>query len=390
MPIQIEQSTMIKSLEGGRGVAALIVALYHLKVGAAYFGFIRHGYIFVDLFLVLSGFIIYAAYSSRMSSAQDFQSFLIRRIGRLFPLLVFSTVFFILVANMIVLAKNIAYAYGYGGFLNNPEAREYLIPSAAEIISTLTFTHGMGVFEELILNTPSWSISTEFYTYLLFAAACLFLLGAARLVTFAVLGITGFLISIWASTQIHDCLQQGGCLSLTYDFGFPRTVFSFFLGALAYHASRVAQFDFKVLQLPGLLGLAVLFTLVDALPVVAFAFPFMFALLILSVRSDEGFLSNIFNLKPFQVLGQRSYSIYLMHMPLLLVFENITKRVDGLIPSTIVVVAYVAVLIVVSGWTYKYIEDRFRARFNRFASRHANLEKSEAFLKIKEKSNWLN
>jgi peptidoglycan/LPS O-acetylase OafA/YrhL len=381
---------MIRALEGGRGIAALIVALYHLKIGAEYFGFVRHGYIFVDLFLVLSGFVICSAYSSRMNTARDFRSFFIRRIGRLFPLLVFSTLFFVLAANAIVLAKNVAYSLGYASVLNNPGAREYLVPSASEIISTLTLTQGMGVFDRLILNTPSWSISTEFYTYVLFAAVCLLLAGRSRLIAFAVLGLAGFMVSVWASLRIHDCLQQGGCMSLTYDFGFPRTVFSFFLGALAYHASCVMQFDFRMLQVPGLLALAILFSLQDAFPAVAFAFPLVFTVLILSVRSDQGFLARLFNLKPFQVLGQRSYSIYLMHMPLLLFFENIARRVDGIMLGIAVLVVFVIVLVVVSGWTYKYIEDPFRAKFNRYASRAESSEKPTAFLKGKERSNWLN
>jgi peptidoglycan/LPS O-acetylase OafA/YrhL len=380
---------MIKALEGGRGIAALVVALYHLKIGTEYFGFIRHGYIFVDLFLVLSGFVIYAAYTSRMASSEDFRSFFIRRIGRLFPLLVFSTLAFVLAANAIVLAKQIAFALGYTDVLTSPEARDYLIPSATEIISTLTLTQGMGVFDRLILNTPSWSISTEFYTYLLFAAVCFLLRGSNRLAAFGVLSITGFAISIWASTQIHDCLQHGGCLSLTYDYGFPRTVAAFFLGALAYHASQVTRFNFKVLQLPGMLVLAVLFSLADIFPVIAFAFPLVFALLILSTRSDQGLIAGILNLKPFQILGQRSYSIYLMHMPLLLFFENIARRVDGPLLNIIVVLLYVTILILVSGWTYKYIENPFRARFNQYASRSGNRERSGEFLTFKKRSDWL-
>ena len=69
---------MIKSLEGGRGVAALIVALYHLKFGAAYCSAIRNGYLFVDLFFVLSGFVIATSYVERLHSIVDVRAFLNR------------------------------------------------------------------------------------------------------------------------------------------------------------------------------------------------------------------------------------------------------------------------------------------------------------------------
>lgn len=360
---------MIKSLEGGRGIAALIVALYHLKIGADYFSVIRNGYLFVDLFFVLSGFVICAAYSNRMSTANDFRSFLIRRIGRLLPLLLFTTVIYLLAANVIVLAKQVALNSGYGSFLHNPGSLEYTVPTTAELFSVATMTHGMGVFDKLILNTPSWSISTEFYTYLLFAVVCLVFTGRFRLAAFGVLSAIGFAVSVAASSILHDCVAQGGCLSLTYDFGFPRTVFSFFFGALLWHASRTVRVNANALQVAGAIALAVVFLTVDTYPAVAFAFPAVFAILILSLSADTGWLARVLTRKPFQILGERSYSIYLMHMPLVLFFENIAKRADGVFAGAMVMVVYAAVLVVVSGWTYRLIEDPFRNLFNRLATR---------------------
>jgi peptidoglycan/LPS O-acetylase OafA/YrhL len=359
---------MIKSLEGGRGIAALITALYHLQIDAQSISAIRNGYLFVDLFFVLSGFVICAAYGSRMQTAQNLRSFVIRRIGRLLPLLVFSTIVFVFLVNAIAIAKEITIAHGYSGALNNPHTLNYLIPSAAEVISTLTMTHSMGVFDRLILNTPSWSISTEFYTYLLFAAVCLLLTGTARRAAFFVLGMVGFAVSVWASVHVHHCALQGACLALTYDFGFARSVYSFFLGALVFHASRAPCTDPVKLQWPGLALLMLLLALVDNFPLVALVFPLVFALLIFSVHSETGPLAKILRRKPFQILGQRSYSIYLMHMPLVLLFENIAKRVDGFAADSLVLLAYVTTLITVSGWTFKYVEDPFRAIFNRLAA----------------------
>jgi peptidoglycan/LPS O-acetylase OafA/YrhL len=366
---------MIKSLEGGRGIAALIVALYHLKIGADYFSVIRNGYLFVDLFFVLSGFVICAAYSNRMKTAGDFRSFLIRRIGRLLPLLLFSTIVYLVCANAIVLAKEIALSLGYANVLHHPGTVAYVIPSTAETLSTVTLTHGMGLFDHLILNTPSWSISTEFYTYILFAVVCLLIAGRVRLTAFAVLSAIGGAVSVLASIHVHQCLAQGGCLSVTYDFGYARTVFSFFLGALTWHASRHIKFNSNKVQVAGAIALVLVFSLVDTYPAVSFAFPFVFAILILSLRADNGWLAGVFASKPFQVLGERSYSIYLLHMPLVLFFENIAKRADGVFAGTIVTLTYAAVLVVISGWTYRLIEDPFRAMFNRIAARGSLLQK---------------
>ncbi|MDQ9169240.1 acyltransferase [Oxalobacteraceae bacterium R-40] len=364
---------MIQSLEGLRGIAALIVALYHLKIGTEYVAVLKNGYLFVDLFFVLSGFVICAAYFSRMNSPQDFKPFVIRRFGRLFPLLVFSTILFVLLTNLIVLAKRLAVVYGYGGFLNNPDALTYLIPSAAEIFSTLTLTHSLGLFDDLILNTPSWSISTEFYTYLLFAAVCLIFPAKKRWPVFGLLTLFGMAVTIWSSISVHDCLEKGGCMGVTYDYGFLRCVYSFFLGALLYHFSRSFALPHAPLQVTGLVTLGLFFSLLAQFPAIAFLFPFAFSLLILSLAKDQGALAQVLNLRPFQILGQRSYSIYMLHMPLVLIFENIAKRVDGFISGAAVLITYVGVLLVLSGWSYRFIEDPFRERFNRLAGKKKTL-----------------
>ncbi|WP_420473383.1 acyltransferase family protein [Noviherbaspirillum sp. ST9] len=360
---------MIKSIEGVRGLAALLVALYHLKIGSDHFSLIRNGYLFVDLFFVLSGFVIAAAYGNSMRNTADLRAFILRRIGRLFPLLVFSTIVFVLGSNAIVLAKKLAIASGHAGVLNNPGALEYLVPSFGEILSTLTFTHALGIYDHLILNTPTWSISVEFYTYLLFAIVCMFLSGGARIVMLSLLSIAGLIISVWASVNLHNCIAEKGCLSLTYDFGLARSVHAFCLGALAFHSSRVLKINVTAVQITVSFGLFMLLALVDHVSVAAFVFPVAFAVMVLSLAKDSGPLADALKPALFQVLGQRSYSIYLMHMPLLLVFENLTKRANGLVSNVIILVAYVIVLYVISGWTYRFVESPLRDRFNRLAAR---------------------
>jgi peptidoglycan/LPS O-acetylase OafA/YrhL len=357
----------IRSLEGGRGIAALVVALYHLGIGMQ-FSVIRNGYLFVDLFFVLSGFVICAAYAGRLNDGGDMSAFVVRRIGRLLPLLVFSTLFFVLVQNGVVLAKRIALDHGHAALLHSPGAIDYAIPTAGEVLSTLTMTHGLNVFDHLILNTPSWSISTEFYTYILFGLVCLLTSRALRVPVYIAIAAIGLAICAWASVNLHGCLRDGGCLSLTYDFGYPRSVFSFFLGALTCLASRRARLPVATLQILGVAALILLFSFADAVPVIAFGFPFAFALLILSTCQDRGPLAEALKARPFQVLGTRSYSIYLLHMPLVLIFGNFARRATSIPASLLVVTAFVATLVILSGWTYRFIEDPFRNRFNRLAA----------------------
>lgn len=360
-------SGTIASFEGGRGLAALLVALFHFGHDANAFSVIRNGYLFVDLFFVISGFVICSAYSTRLETAGDLRSFLIRRFGRLFPLLVFSTALYVLAKNLLVWAKQAAVAQGLGGHLERADVAGYLVPRLGEVVSTLTLTHGMGIFDRLILNPVSWSISTEFYAYVLFAAVCLAFRGGTRLVVYVLLSVAGLVATIWAALHVHDCLQAGKCFDITYDFGFARCVGSFFLGALTYHFSRQVRLSANALQLAGLTGLVVLFFVAEAWPLLVFASPLLFALLVFSVSQDTGFVATVLKSKPFQILGQRSYSVYMMHPILMIFVEPFARRMQGTMLIAVVVVAYLAILLLVSGWTYKFIEDPLRKWFNRIA-----------------------
>lgn len=81
------------ALDGLRGISALLVVLYHVEFSSASwpnhftnFGFVRHGYLAVDLFFILSGFVIAANYSARLNTPAEIRNFLVLRFFQLYPL----------------------------------------------------------------------------------------------------------------------------------------------------------------------------------------------------------------------------------------------------------------------------------------------------------------
>ena len=80
---------MIRSIEGLRGVAALLVALFHAYVYNKWGGFpatsgvLQHAWLFVDLFFVISGYVMASAYSDRLDSGRAAFAYMIRRFFRL-------------------------------------------------------------------------------------------------------------------------------------------------------------------------------------------------------------------------------------------------------------------------------------------------------------------
>jgi peptidoglycan/LPS O-acetylase OafA/YrhL len=362
----------IDSFEGARGFAALLVGLYHFCLfdasGMAYPEFVRHGYLFVDLFFVLSGFVICSSYERRLNDGSEFWIFVVRRFGRLFPLLAVSTLLFVLLPNLYVLAKHVLIALGHQGMFRTLETT-YTIPSAAEILTTLTMTHGLGMFDHVILNYASWSISTEFYTYLLFASVCIALPQRVRVATFVVLSVVAYGITCWASVSWHDCIAKSSCLDVTYDFGLTRCVASFFMGCLACRAARHVAPYANALQCGSMLLIVVAFIALEYLPVLALAMPLVFTLLIVSLATDQGYVARLFKTRTAQMLGQRSYSIYLMHPILICIVGYTVHGISSALHGVIVLLVFVAALIAVSGLTYRFIEVPPRDAFNRLAAR---------------------
>jgi peptidoglycan/LPS O-acetylase OafA/YrhL len=151
----------VPALTGIRALAALLVLALHadqnVPAGAsAALPFISRGYLGVDFFFVLSGFIITHVYFSSLAqpNGNAIRIFLWHRFIRLYP--VHVTVLAALVALIyLALAHDIP--------LNNPEEWR-----AADLPWQLTLLHAWGVTPRPGWNVPSWSISAEWFAYLLF------------------------------------------------------------------------------------------------------------------------------------------------------------------------------------------------------------------------------
>lgn len=98
-----------------------------------------------------------------------------------------------------------------------------------------------------------------------------------------------------------------------------------------------------------------------------FSSPILFALLIYSLSADTGPLESVFKIRFFQMLGQRSYPIYLLHPVILLVFYPVLKSLGNSWQLKAVLLVYLPIVIIAAGWTYRYIEDPMRKYFNSLA-----------------------
>jgi len=134
-----------------RGIAALWVVVFHFSEIIAKFVstdrslLLTKGYLMVDLFFIMSGFIIYHVYHESFISGisvSRFRQFIVARFARVYPLH-FVTLLLIIVITVPM--------FGWDPLFDNPRA----------IPTNLLLIHSFGIHKSFNWNVPSWSISAE-------------------------------------------------------------------------------------------------------------------------------------------------------------------------------------------------------------------------------------
>jgi peptidoglycan/LPS O-acetylase OafA/YrhL len=242
------------------------------------------GWLFVDMFFVLSGYIFAHVYLSRglLGTPRGLADFAVARFARLYPL------------HLVMLLLTAALFWGKPentplAFLAHLAMLQALVPPVAQ-----TF------------DGPTWSLSVEAVCYMLFAVGAAAGPQALRRVTL-------FAILLGVAALALHAAPYGPFVR----DNFPRGLLGFFLGQALWHQrARLAQVPGSALALLIVAGFAVPPSWFGAiLPLVLIAFP---AMLVLGLRL--AWLES----RPLLWLGDRSYAIYLIHVPLrdLLVAHN--------------------------------------------------------------------
>ena len=354
------------ALEALRGIAALGVVICHVAWTFPLYdiGLIRNGYLMVDLFFVLSGFVISHSYGKRIDTGRDAAKFIWIRLGRLYPL--HLTLLFVFLG--IETAKYIA-EREYGLVANKPA---FTSNNTFSFISNLLLVQALGFHDKATYNLPAWSISTEFYTYILFATMLVFLKKRTAMVYMSALLIAASIT-----------LDSGGLSHNMF-----RCIEGFFVGVIAFNfyvALSKHQFSWSEHKwhkhLPGLLsfaGLIVFLSKKDGTDPDVLILPLLAVLIVSIAAAPKGLLSIILEVAPLAWIGRVSYSVYMVHVAVIWSFSQLL-RVILKIPQVIDVngeplltprplagalfrAAAIACSLILSHITYTYIEDPYRKK----------------------------
>jgi peptidoglycan/LPS O-acetylase OafA/YrhL len=298
----------LPSLTPLRGVAALWVVLYHYAVSflpalhvSSATELIGKGYLAVDLFFMMSGFVMTHVYSERLAepSRGQYWGFLSARIARLYPLHLFILALFIATA---VAADAAHYA------LNG---ERHVIPltgaqSLTALVANLLMLQGLNP-SELSWNYPAWSISVEFVAYLGFPLALPRIWRASPRLKLALAAVLVGALFLLAYLKHNNFNQWGGsCILL-------RCLPEFMLGTLLYAVYRSPQFPAFLRSDGAFLSLLAADVVLLHYGLSDLAAVLVFPALILAGVANNGAVSEVLNAPVLRWLGERSYALYLFH-----------------------------------------------------------------------------
>lgn len=363
------------ALDVSRGVASLVVVLWHWQHFAyincklpsdfdrsiqPFYSILKicfeKGYMAVDYFFLLSGFIFFWLYQGDIDNKLiSFQNFLSRRFSRLYPLHLITLFLIILLQKCYISLRGYPFVYANNDFYH--------------FILNIAYIQSWGLENGNSFNAPTWSVSVEIFIYLIF-----FIISYLKMGGF----IPRFLISV---------IFLSGMI-LTKGFELLRPASIFFWGGIIYQTTYVLSksrsiYCLLVYLLTTIFWLATLFNIyfinfsyqIGSLSTMRKLFLLIYpshilfsftvcSLALLEIRgffpsNQLSYLRNRVFLKKFSWVGDITYSSYLLHFPLQLLFGIFVGI--GLLPNDfytipISLLYFYLPLILLSYFMYSHIE----------------------------------
>lgn len=311
---------------------------------------IHNGYLAVGTFFVLSGFVLARAYLTTAWNRTSLIRYGVARIARVYPIYVLSL--------FLVLPFVFEDLVSPGRVAANGSGKAFLVANYGLVLQGWTGKLAVN------WNTPAWSLSCELFFYLCFPAAVFLLArtgGAGMLLAGAfalgaplwyrwasipavwkpVVHLADFLAGI-AAAQVYAWLKQRRFTGRGYWLYVPAVIAALFVIVLPGSAGH--SFDLNSMLRPANAALLVGLALGGGLPIRA-----------LSARAAV-------------FLGQASYSMYILHIPLLWWYKRLWVCTSGHFPRPFTAAVYYGCVIAASSVTYSFIEEPANRRLRAWAA----------------------
>ncbi|MDO7844619.1 acyltransferase family protein [Sphingomonas immobilis] len=324
-----------------RFFAAFWVVIYHYvdwlpNTRGPDLPFIGSGLLGVDFFFILSGFILTHAHMRQIEERSlAVKPFLIRRLAKIYPMHLATLLFYVALVTALTLAH-----------MKLPNPERY---SGVQFVLNVLLIHAWQITDAGAWNFPSWSISAEWFAYLLFPFMAPFLVRrmAGVRAEWLVAGALALLVIVWL---IAPFVLGASYFALHSNFGYIRIMPEFLLGIALYRLGR----ERSMAWLEGRAIVPLLTLAIVVLATFRFLFPtlLLLALLILAAAevSRQG-RTGLLTSRVLSYLGEASYSLYMIHLPVAtLVLQGVRLKL-GHTPLIAVILALpLAVLIAIGSF----------------------------------------
>lgn len=284
------------TLDGMRGLVALLVAGYHFSEACSW-KLIPQGYLAVDFFFLLSGFVIALQYGGKLGDTLSVRRFMTLRIIRLYPLHMFG------------LAVGVLVFWTWKG-------PSHILPGSTAPTLLMNTLMLPTPFNALLFpfNGAQWSIFVEVVVNFIFALA-LYRLRSPMLLSVALIGVIGLLLTVHAPFFFDLGWAWPNLVG-----GLFRALFAFPTGMIVARLMRGRARDRSPIAILACIALlALMFAPVPRDLQVAYEFATVlvaFPMILLAGVRYEPFE---WQMTPFAFLGDISYAVYAIHKPLVVI-----------------------------------------------------------------------
>lgn len=329
-------------IDGFRCLAVISVILFHLRING--FG---GGFIGVDIFFVISGYLV-TGYIKENIDSFSFLDFYLRRARRIIPLLLFICIVTIPFAFYILIPKD-----GYSFFKS--------IIGVILFIPNIIFWKDAGYFDGEVSFKPlihTWSLGIEQQFYIIFPIIFCVILKFTQFKKSILL-----LLLFFASLLL--CIYSVDWRPVANFYLLPTRIWEFVAGSLAYFLfiNRKLSLNNKItnnfLSIIGfLLIIFSIFYINEFIPHPSlYTMPAIIgSFLLISFSKSETLVYKLFTLKPLTFTGVISYSLYLWHQPIISLYSY--QKADNL--NFIEIVCCFSLIFFLSYLSWRYIESPFR------------------------------
>jgi peptidoglycan/LPS O-acetylase OafA/YrhL len=339
-----EKAQTFDSLSGLRFILALWIAVFHFGAmydpdGLGSWPLMLAGAARVDIFFVLSGFVLTHIYWARTDAKFDFAGFLQARFARLVPLHLFA----LAILGLMVLGANLIGAQG--------ETQKFTLQG---FLANVFLLQSWGIDGSGTWNFPAWAISAEFAGYLLFPLFLILATCFRRAPMLFLVCSLGVLIII--DYSFRTWLGRSLATS-TFELGSIRGSAVMLVGVAGRVVFERARMSAPVALACALSGAIVALTAaVMAISVAVVAFGGVLIVIGLAAYDASGAKSHL-NTPEMVRLGQWSYGMFILHVPVYMAMRHLSGLVGyELVVNLVTTIVMGCVVICAGALAHHFVE----------------------------------